>query len=122
MRKMGLQQVRLRFKHVLRQAQHERNINALRQYPFVLSLSKGSCCEDSICFVLQGMRRQKMKAGFTLRGNPAFLMGKIRQDNSVFFDPVAHLALGQAKLPCGPGLNPSVPPQGRDHLFFFHIF
>jgi hypothetical protein len=30
---------------VLRQAQHERNINTLRQYPFVLSLSKGSCYE-----------------------------------------------------------------------------
>ncbi len=27
-------------KKVLRQAQHERNINTLRQYPFVLSLSK----------------------------------------------------------------------------------
>jgi hypothetical protein len=30
---------------VLRQAQQERNINTLRQYPFVLSLSKGSCYE-----------------------------------------------------------------------------
>jgi len=29
------------FKQVLRQAQRERNINGLRQYPFALSLSKG---------------------------------------------------------------------------------
>ena len=31
------------FKAVLRQAQHERNIDMLRQHPFVLSLSKHCC-------------------------------------------------------------------------------
>jgi len=39
------QQLKIYFKQVLRQAQHERNINTLRQQPFALSLSKGSCCK-----------------------------------------------------------------------------
>jgi hypothetical protein len=42
---MDLQQLVIFFKQVLRQAQHERNINMLREFPFGLSLSKGSCCE-----------------------------------------------------------------------------
>jgi hypothetical protein len=42
---MDLQQLVIFFKQVLRQAQHERNINVLREFPFGLSLSKGSCCE-----------------------------------------------------------------------------
>jgi len=43
---MDSQQLKICFKQVLRQAQHERNINTLRQHPFVLSLSKGSCCQS----------------------------------------------------------------------------
>ena len=42
---MDSQQREICFNQVLRQAQHERNINALRQRPFALSLSKGSCYE-----------------------------------------------------------------------------
>ena len=42
---MELQQLVIFFKLVLRQAQHERNINVLRGFPFGLSLSKGSCYE-----------------------------------------------------------------------------
>ena len=43
---MGLQQLKIHFQQVLRQAQHERNINSSRQHPsplalLALSLSKG---------------------------------------------------------------------------------
>jgi hypothetical protein len=51
---MDSSQLKICFKQVLRQAQHERNINTLREYPFVLSLSKGSCYEF-INFRLTGL-------------------------------------------------------------------
>jgi len=37
---MAAQQLEILPQQVLRQAQHERNTNLLRQHPFVLSLSK----------------------------------------------------------------------------------
>ena len=42
---MGSQKIKIHFQQVLRQAQHERNVNTLRQYPFALSLSEGRCYE-----------------------------------------------------------------------------
>jgi hypothetical protein len=39
---MDLQQLVIFFKQVLRQAQHERNINVLREFPFGLSPSPSS--------------------------------------------------------------------------------
>ena len=42
---MGSQKIKIHFKQVLRQAQHERNVHTLKEYPFALSLSKGRCYE-----------------------------------------------------------------------------
>lgn len=42
---MAAQQLEILPQQVLRQAQHERNVNTSRQYPFTLSLSKGRCYE-----------------------------------------------------------------------------
>jgi hypothetical protein len=42
---MTSQKFKIHFKQVLRQAQHERNVHTLKEYPFALSLSKGRCYE-----------------------------------------------------------------------------